>query len=202
MRIKDRTFVISGGASGLGLATVRNLHAHGGYIAILDLNAENGNKVVSELGDRTAFFEADVSSPPSVSSAVSTLVEWIKQTKKLIGGVIPAAGVGFPGKLIDRHNEPIPLENLELVLNINLRGVLDLIRLCLPHMTTTTPTEPDGERGVIIMVSSSAAYDGQPGQVAYAASKGAGCFDRTELLRERYDVGDESEGQEEFGGGL
>ncbi|KAK0278757.1 hypothetical protein LTR35_009021 [Friedmanniomyces endolithicus] len=154
MQIKDRTFVISGGASGLGLATVRDLHAHGGYIAILDLNAENGNNVVSELGDCTAFFEADVSSPPSVSSAVSALVE-------------------LPGKLIDRHNEPIPLENLELVLNINLRGVLDLIRLCLPHMTTTTPTEPDGERGVIIMVSSSAAYDGQPGQVAYAASKGA-----------------------------
>ncbi|KAK0342768.1 hypothetical protein LTR91_023893 [Friedmanniomyces endolithicus] len=173
MQIKDRTFVISGGASGLGLATVRDLHAHGGYIAILDLNAENGNKVVSELGDRTAFFEADVSSPPSVSSAVSALVEWVKHTKKSIGGVIPAAGVGFPGKLIDRHNEPIPLENLELVLNINLRGVLDLIRLCLPHMTTTTPTEPDGERGVIVMVSSSAAYDGQPGQVAYAASKGA-----------------------------
>ncbi|KAK0261543.1 hypothetical protein B0A54_06409 [Friedmanniomyces endolithicus] len=154
MQIKDRTFVISGGASGLGLATVRDLHAHGGYIAILDLNAENGNKVVSELGDRTAFFETD-------------------QTKKPIGGVIPAAGVGFPGKLIDRHNEPIPLKNLELVLNINLRGVLDLIRLCLPQMTTTAPTEPDGERGVIVMVSSSAAYDGQPGQVAYAASKGA-----------------------------
>ncbi|TKA77736.1 hypothetical protein B0A55_04174 [Friedmanniomyces simplex] len=173
MHIKDRTFVISGGASGLGLATVRDLHAQGGYIATLDLNAENGNKVVSELGDRTAFFEVDVSSPPSVSSAVSALVAWTKQTSKPIGGVIPAAGVGFPGKLIDRHNEPIPLENLELVLNINLRGVLDLIRLCLPHMTTTTPTEPDGERGVIIMVSSSAAFDGQPGQVAYAASKGA-----------------------------
>ncbi|KAK3073988.1 hypothetical protein LTR53_003935 [Teratosphaeriaceae sp. CCFEE 6253] len=173
MHIKDRTFVISGGASGLGLATVRDLHAHGGYIAILDLNAENGAKVVTELGDRTTFFEADVSSPPSVEAAVSALVVWTTKTGKPIGGVIPAAGVGFPGKLIDRHNEPIPLESLELVLNINLRGVLDLIRLCLPHMTTTTPTEPDNERGVIVMVSSSAAYDGQPGQVAYAASKGA-----------------------------
>ncbi|KAK3620026.1 hypothetical protein LTR56_023664 [Elasticomyces elasticus] len=173
MHIKDRTFVISGGASGLGLATVRDLHSHGGYVAILDLNVDNGNAVVKELGDRTAFFEVDISSPPSTATAVASLVKWIEKTGKPIAGVIPAAGVGFPGKLIDRHNEPIPLENLELVININLRGVLDLIRLCLPHMTTTAPTQPDGERGVIIMVSSSAAYDGQPGQAAYAASKGA-----------------------------
>jgi len=164
MHIKDRTFVISGGASGLGLATVRDLHSHGGYVAILDLNVDNGNAVVKELGDRTAFFEVDISSPPSTATAVASLVKWIEKTGKPIAGVIPAAGVGFPGKLIDRHNEPIPLENLELVININLRGVLDLIRLCLPHMTITTPTQPDGERGVIIMVSSSAAYDGQPGQ--------------------------------------
>ncbi|KAK3674164.1 hypothetical protein LTR78_006011 [Recurvomyces mirabilis] len=173
MHIKDRTFVISGGASGLGLATVKDLHSRGGYVAILDLNAENGQKVVAELGTHAKFFEVDVSEPSSVAAAVSALVPWLKETGKPIGAVIPAAGVGMPGKLIDRHNEPIPLESLEFVLNINLRGVLDLIRLCLPHMTKTTPTEPDGERGVIVMVSSSAAYDGQPGQVAYAASKGA-----------------------------
>ncbi|KAK5111590.1 hypothetical protein LTR85_011819 [Meristemomyces frigidus] len=173
MYIKDRTFVISGGASGLGLATVRDLHAHGGYISILDLNAENGDAIVEELGSRTKFFETDVTDTDSVQAAVAGTVAWIKETHKPIGAVIPAAGVGSPGKLIDRHNEPIPLAQLDFVININLRGVLDLIRLCLPHMTTTEPTEPDGERGVIIMVSSSAAFDGQPGQAAYAASKGA-----------------------------
>jgi len=173
MRVTDRTHIISGGASGLGLATVRDLCERGGYVAILDLNAENGEKIVEELGDRTKFFEADMSETESVQAAVTGVVEWVKQTGKPVGAVIPAAGVGLPAKLIDKHNEPVPLERLDFVLNINLRGVLDLIRLCLPHMTTNTPTEPDGERGVIVMVSSSAAFDGQPGQVAYAASKGA-----------------------------
>ncbi|KAK5132169.1 hypothetical protein LTR08_000326 [Meristemomyces frigidus] len=174
MHIQNRTFIISGGASGLGLATVRDLHAHGGYISILDLNAENGNAIVNELGsDRTKFFETDVTDTSSVQAAVTGTTAWIAQTGAPIGAVIPAAGVGSPGKLVDRHNEPIPLERLDVVININLRGVLDLIRLCLPHMTTTTPLPPDNERGVIILVSSSAAFDGQPGQVAYAASKGA-----------------------------
>nr|POE79421.1 3-hydroxyacyl-coa dehydrogenase type-2 [Quercus suber] len=154
------------------LATVRDLHARGGYIAILDLNAESGTQIAKELGDRAKFFEADMSSPPSVKKAVDGMVAWLQETGKPIGAVIPAAGVGFPGKLIDRNNEPIALEKIDLVLNINLRGVMDLIRLCLPHMTKTEPTQGDGERGVIVMVASSAAYDGQPGQAAYAASKG------------------------------
>ncbi|KAK4541902.1 hypothetical protein LTR36_007266 [Oleoguttula mirabilis] len=174
MHIKDRTFIISGGASGLGLATVRDLHFHGGYISILDLHAENGIAIVRELGpERTIFFETDVTSTPSLQAAVDSTAAWIAQTAKPLGAIIPAAGVGNPGKLIDRHNEPISMAQLDFVLNINLRGVLDLIRLCLPHMTTTIPTAPDNERGVIIMVSSSAAFDGQPGQAAYAASKGA-----------------------------
>jgi 3-hydroxyacyl-CoA dehydrogenase / 3-hydroxy-2-methylbutyryl-CoA dehydrogenase len=173
MQIKDKTFVISGGASGLGLATVRELHSQGGYIAILDLNADNGSKLVSELGPRTKFWEVDISDTDSVQSAVKGIGEWIQETGKAMAGIVPAAGVGLPGKLIDKHNEPIPLERLDFVLNINLRGVLDLIRLCLPYMASSPPTEPDGERGVIIMVASSAAYDGQPGQIAYAASKGA-----------------------------
>lgn len=174
MHIRDRTFIISGGASGLGLATARDLHSRGGYLAILDLNADNGAKIVSELGsDRTVFFETDVSETSSIEAAVQGAGKWISQTKAPLAGIIPAAGVGTPGKLIDRHNNPISIESLDFVLNINLRGTLDLIRLSLPLLTTNTPTEPDSERGVIIMVSSSAAYDGQPGQVAYAASKGA-----------------------------
>lgn len=173
MHIKDRSFIISGGASGLGLATARDLHACGGYIAILDLNADNGAKIVSELGPRTNFFETDVSETSSVEAAVAAAGKWIKETNKPLAAIIPAAGVGTPGKLIDRHNNPIPIESLDFVLNINLRGTLDLIRLSLPLMSTNVPTESDNERGVIIMVSSSAAYDGQPGQVAYAASKGA-----------------------------
>lgn len=173
MHIKDRTFLISGGASGLGLATARDLHSHGGYVAILDLNADNGAKAVSEFGPRTKFFEVDVSDTSSIDAAVQGTAAWIKETGKPLGAIIPAAGVGLPGKLIDRNNKPASIESIDFVININLRGTLDLIRLALPLMATNDPIQPDGERGVIVMVSSSAAYDGQPGQVAYAASKGA-----------------------------
>ena len=173
MHIKDRTFIVSGGASGLGLATVRDLHAHGGYVAILDLNAEVGNKTVQELGSRTKFFEADMTDTTSLGIAVQGIAAWTKETGAAIGGVIPAAGVGNPAKLVGKDNEPVDMAALDFVLNINLRGVLDLLRLCLPLMTVSEPTDPDGERGVLVLVSSSAAFDGQPGQVAYAASKGA-----------------------------
>lgn len=173
MHINNRTFIISGGASGLGFATVRDLHSHGAYLAILDLNADNGAKITSELGSRAKFFEADVSDTATLEAAVKGTAAWVQETKAPLAGIIPAAGVGMPGKLIDRHNTPIAIENLDFVININLRGTLDLIRLALPLLATNEPSQPDGERGVIIMVSSSAAYDGQPGQVAYAASKGA-----------------------------
>jgi NAD(P)-dependent dehydrogenase (short-subunit alcohol dehydrogenase family) len=173
MYIKDRTFIISGGVSGLGLATVKDLHSRGGYIAILDLNADAGNKTVQELGERTKFWEADSRDTEALETAVKGISEWTKQTNAPIGGVIPAAGVGLPAKLINKNNEPVDMSTLDFVLNINLRGVLDLLRLCLPYMTKNKPTDPDGERGVLVLVSSSAAFDGQPGQIAYAASKGA-----------------------------
>lgn len=173
MHVKDRTFIVSGGASGLGLATVKDLHSHGGYIAILDFHAENGAKVQKELGSRTKFYEVDVTDTASLEKAVASIVEWVKQTGKAIGGVVPAAGVSLPGLLIDRHNNPISMAKIDFVLNINLRGVLDLLRLTLPHMNSNTPTEDNGERGVMVLVSSSAAFDGQVGQVSYAASKGA-----------------------------
>lgn len=173
MQIKGRTFVISGASSGLGLATARDLHSQGGYIALLDLNVDAGNRAAFELGSRAKFFEYDAADTASVTQAVKDLVAWTKETGTPIAGCIPAAGVGLPAKLIDRNGEPVPMETLDFVLNVNLRGVLDLIRQVLPHIIKTEPTRPDGERGIIIMVSSSAAYDGQPGQVAYAASKGA-----------------------------
>lgn len=173
MHIKGRTFIVSGGASGLGLATVEDPHSHGGYIAIIDINAETGRKTVERLGNRVKFYEADSRDTPALEAAVKDIAAWTKQTYAPIGGVIPAAGVGLPAKLISKNNEPVDMSSLDFVININLRGVLDLLRLCLPQMTTNTPTEPDGERGVLVLVSSSAAFDGQPGQVAYAASKGA-----------------------------
>ncbi|KAI7509980.1 3-hydroxyacyl-CoA dehydrogenase type-2 [Hortaea werneckii] len=175
MHIQDRTFIISGGAAGLGFATAQDLHERGGYIAILDMNATNGEAAIKALGGdaRARFYECDITQTASIESALSSISTWMQSTQAPIGALIPAAGVGFPGKLIDKSNNPIPMENLDFVLNINLRGVLDLVRLTLPLMSTTKPSPPDNERGVIILVSSSAAFDGQPGQAAYAASKGA-----------------------------
>ncbi|KAF1851566.1 3-hydroxyacyl-CoA dehydrogenase type-2 [Cucurbitaria berberidis CBS 394.84] len=173
MKIADRTVIISGGASGLGLATARALHAQGAYVSLLDLNSDNGSKIVAELGTRSKFFETDVTDTKAIAAAVTGTVAWAKETGKEIGGVVAGAGVGLPGLIIDKKNEPLSIESIDFVLNINLRGTLDLIRQTVPHMTTATPSEPDGSRGVIIMIASSAAFDGQMGQVAYAASKGA-----------------------------
>ncbi|KAG9187967.1 hypothetical protein G6011_01890 [Alternaria panax] len=170
MKITDRTFLISGGASGLGLATARALHQQGAYVSLLDLNAGNGSKIASELGSRAKFFEADVTDTSAIAAAVSGTVAWVAETGKPIGGVVAGAGVGLPGLIIDKKNEPLSIESIDFVLNINLRGTLDLIRQTLPHMTTTTPSTPDGSRGVIIMIASSAAFDGQMGQVAYAVA--------------------------------
>lgn len=157
----------------MGLATARDLHAHGAYVSLLDLNADSGAATISELGERSKFFEVDVSDTDSIAKAIEGTVEWVKKTNKQIGGVIAGAGVGMPGLIIDKKNEPLPIASIDFVLNINLRGTLDLIRQALPYMTTATPEGPDEERGVIIMIASSAAFDGQMGQVAYAASKGA-----------------------------
>ncbi|KAH7065503.1 short-chain dehydrogenase/reductase-like protein SDR [Macrophomina phaseolina] len=162
MQIPNRLFIISGGASGLGLATVKLLHSQGAYVSILDMNSSAGEDLVKELGEQRArFFETDVTDTDNIANGLP------------LGGVLAGAGVGFPGLIISHKNEPLPLSSFDMVISINIRGTVDLIRQVLPHLTQNEPYGPDNERGVIIMVSSAAAFDGQMGQVAYAASKGA-----------------------------
>jgi len=174
MKIEGRTFVISGGASGLGRACVEQLCKAGGYVAILDMNDEMGQELVKEIGGGMAkFFKANVLETESVAAAVKGALAWSKETGKLLGGVVAAAGVATPAKILDKNLNPFSLDDFDFVMNVNVRGTIDLIRQCLPHMAKTTPVSEDGERGIIIMVASSAAFDGQPGQVAYSASKGA-----------------------------
>ena len=100
MKPANRTFVISGGCSGLGLATAQDLHAAGAYISLLDINAEAGERTVKEFGERAKFFEVDVRNTESISKAVEGTMEWVKQTGREIGGVVAAAGVGLPAKVI------------------------------------------------------------------------------------------------------
>ncbi|GKT42853.1 3-hydroxyacyl-CoA dehydrogenase type-2 [Colletotrichum spaethianum] len=173
MKIEGHTFIISGGASGLGQACVEEICKNGGHAAILDMNEENGNDIVSKLGSSAKFFVCDVLDTKSIEAAVQGTSAWVKQTGKPVGGVIPAAGVGNPSTILDRNGNPFSLDDWDFVLNINLRGTIDLTRQALALMAKNEPSSPDGERGVVIMVASSAAFDGQKGQVAYAASKGA-----------------------------
>src|SRR4051812_5006152 len=107
MKIADRTFIISGGASGLGLATARDLHSSGAYVSLLDLNSDSGSQIVSELGPRAKFFETDVSDTDSIAAAIKGTIDWVKQTGKDVGGVVAGAGVGLPGLIIDKKNEPL-----------------------------------------------------------------------------------------------
>ncbi|KIN06768.1 hypothetical protein OIDMADRAFT_36567 [Oidiodendron maius Zn] len=174
MKVEGGTFVISGGASGLGRACVEDICRLNGYVAILDINAELASELVKDIGGGKAkFFEANVLETESISAAMKAALAWSKETGKKIRGVITAAGVSAPAKILDRHGNPFSLDDFDFVMNVNVRGTVDLIRQCLPHMANTTPVGEDGERGVVIMVASAAAFDGQPGQVAYSASKGA-----------------------------
>lgn len=161
-------------ASGLGLATARNIVQAGGYVSILDLNEDGAQALVSELGhDNAMSFIVDVSDTQSIAKAVQGTLSWAKKTGKEIGGVIAAAGVANPARTIDRQGNPFDIEGFDFVMNINVRGTIDLVRQILPHLSKVEPDQPDGERGIIILVSSAAAFEGQRGQVAYAASKGA-----------------------------
>ncbi|KAH7034705.1 short chain dehydrogenase [Microdochium trichocladiopsis] len=174
MKIEGRTFVVSGGASGLGKATVEIIAKNGGNVAILDMNDDAGAELVAALPDGSAkFFNCDVLETDSIASAVKGSVEWAEKSGKPLGGVIPAAGVGNPGTILDRHGEAVSMDSVDFVINVNLRGTIDLVRQCLVHIAKTEPQGEDGERGVVIMVASSAATEGQRGQLAYAASKGA-----------------------------
>ncbi|KAL6860004.1 hypothetical protein ACO1O0_004028 [Amphichorda felina] len=167
------------GASGLGRACVEEICRNGGNAAILDMNEEAGQEFGKEMGSSGRFFVCNVLDTDSVAKAVKGAVDWVKQSGKPLGGVIPAAGVSTPAtkakaqQILDRHGAAFSLDDFDFVLNVNLRGTIDLVRQSLEHLAKVTPTEADGERGVVVMVASSAAFDGQKGQVSYSASKGA-----------------------------
>jgi NAD(P)-dependent dehydrogenase (short-subunit alcohol dehydrogenase family) len=166
MQIKNSVALVTGGASGLGEATVRAFVAAGGRAAILDRPQSPGEKVAAELGDRVIFAPADVTSEEQVGAA-------IKKTADAFGGVhvaVNCAGVGAAMKTAGSQG-PMPLDIFEMVIRINLIGTFNVIRLAATEMLKNKPNE-DGERGVLINTASVAAFDGQIGQAAYSASKG------------------------------
>jgi len=166
MRIEGRTFLVTGGASGLGGATARMLAAAGAHTVILDVNAEAGARMAAELGAKAYFVKADVASEADVQRAVAAAVE---RTGGLHGAV-NAAGIGIAEKVLGK-NGPHPLDAFERTIRVNLVGTFNVIRLSAAAMAAGPPTET-GERGVIVNTASVAAFEGQIGQAAYSASKG------------------------------
>ncbi|KAF1737524.1 hypothetical protein MY4038_009016 [Beauveria bassiana] len=173
MKISNHTFLVSGGASGLGRACCEDIVAQGGHVAVLDQNEENGQEFIKTLGSAARFFVCDVLESESIAKAVQGTAEWAKQSGKTIGGAITAAGVALPAPIVNRHGEPFSIDDFDFVVGVNLRGTIDLARQTCAAMVKTKRESPDSDHGIIIMVASSAAFDGQNGQVSYSASKGA-----------------------------
>ncbi|HSJ18130.1 MAG TPA: SDR family NAD(P)-dependent oxidoreductase [Solirubrobacterales bacterium] len=166
MRIEGASALVAGGASGLGAATVRHLHGAGASVVIADLNPDKGDALASELGERARFAQADVADEDGVRAAVDAAAEGD-------GGLrisVCCAGIGWAQRVSGKQG-PHDLTVFENVIRINLVGTFNVLRLAAAAMSGNEPDE-GGERGVCINTSSTAAFDGQIGQVAYSASKG------------------------------
>lgn len=166
MEIKDKTFLISGGGSGLGAATAGLLAEHGAYVIIADLNPEAGQKVAADLADRAYFVKTDVTDAASVQGAIEQALAKFGR----LDGVVNCAGIAIAEKVINR-DEPHDLGRFAKVIQVNLIGTFNVIRLAAVAMLQHEPAA-SGERGVIVNTASVAAFEGQIGQAAYSASKG------------------------------
>lgn len=168
MRIQDKVIVITGGASGLGLATAHYMAGEkAARVAIFDLNIEAGEQAVAEIGaDRAMFVQTDVSDETSVQNAVNAVIGKFGAIHVCINGA--AVPNGF--KVLGKEGKAAPLAKFALATAINLNGVFNVMSKCAEHMANNE-AEAGEERGVVINVSSGAAYEGQVGQCAYAATK-------------------------------
>jgi len=166
MRIEGKTFITTGGASGLGRAAAEAILAAGGHVVLLDVNAETGAAAEAALGAKARFVKADVTSEAEVQAAVQTAVTAFGG----LHGVVNAAGICPAAKVLGK-NGPHTLDLFEKTIRVNIGGTFNVIRLAAAVMATNTP-EDTGERGVIVNTASIAAFEGQIGQAAYAASKG------------------------------
>lgn len=166
MELQGSVAVVTGGASGLGGATARGLVARGARVVIADINVENGTALALELGESAEFVKCDVSVAEEVETAVQTAVERFGGLNLAVG----CAGIGWAQRTVSKGGVA-PIEPFDAVVRVNLVGMYNLLRLSAGVMSENEPSG-DGERGLIVMTASVAAFDGQIGQTAYAASKG------------------------------
>jgi NAD(P)-dependent dehydrogenase (short-subunit alcohol dehydrogenase family) len=164
--VRGSVALISGGASGLGAATARRLADARATVVIVDLPGSAGADLAASLPHGARFIPADVTDAEAVAGAVATAAG-LGELRVLV----TCAGVGAPAKVVGKDGTPMPLEHFTRILDINLVGTFNAVRLAAARMVANAPNG-DGERGVVVMTASIAAFDGQIGQVAYAASKG------------------------------
>lgn len=183
MQVKGSVVMVTGGASGLGEATVRNFVEGGSQVSILDVQADKGQHLAAELGADVIFCMTDVTDEQSVQNAVN-------ETMTAFGAIhvaVNCAGIGDAAKVLGKEG-PMPMELFNKVVQINLMGTMIVIRLAAEKMVANPPNQ-DGEKGVVINTASVAAFDGQVGQPAYSASK-AGIVGMTlPIAREFADYG-------------
>jgi NAD(P)-dependent dehydrogenase (short-subunit alcohol dehydrogenase family) len=167
MEIEGIGAVVTGGASGLGAATARELVAAGARVALLDLPTSPGEKTAAELGSAALFCPCDVTREDQVQAAIDRAVEAFGEIRIDVN----CAGIGWAQRTVGREG-PHPLEPFRRVIDVNVIGTFNAIRLAAQRMAANDP-DPGGERGVIVNTASIAAFEGQIGQVSYSASKGA-----------------------------
>jgi NAD(P)-dependent dehydrogenase (short-subunit alcohol dehydrogenase family) len=165
MQLKGSTFIVTGGASGLGAATVQMVVAGGGNAVIADLKEAEGKALTMELGARTRFVRTDVTDEASAKGAVAEAIEGFGR----VDGLVNCAGVVYGEKTVGKEGAH-SLAGFVRTININLNGTFNMVRLAAEAMAKNPPNE-EGERGVIVNTASVAAFDGQMGQAAYASSK-------------------------------
>ena len=158
--------IVSGGAGGLGEATVRRLHAEGLGVVIADLAADKGKALADELGGGALFVSTDVTSDDSVQGAI----EQANQLGRLRYAVVAHGGFGVAQRIVPRDGSPADMAGFTKTINLYLNGTYNLTRLVAAAVAAAEPRE-DGERGAIVMTASVAGYEGQIGQTAYAAAK-------------------------------
>jgi len=163
MRVKGTVGLVTGGASGLGRATAQDLASAGAKVVIADLPSSPGEAVAEALGQAAVFAPTDVTSEADVTAAVERSCELGR-----LAIVVSCAGLATPGRILGRHG-PLPLDQFARVVSTNLIGTFNVLRLAAAKMAELDPV--DGERGVIVNTASVAAWEGQVGQAAYAASK-------------------------------
>lgn len=165
MTVEGKTYIITGGGSGLGAATARTFAAAGANVIVSDMNVDNANKVAAEIGDKARAIECNVTNEDHIKAAIALAME----TYGGLNGAVNCAGIGSANRTTSK-GQPYPLEMFKFVIDVNLIGTFNVIRLVATQMADLEP-DATGERGVFINTASVAAFDGQIGQAAYSASK-------------------------------